>query len=71
MKESIALEAILMQYLQCSSDRLNFISNFVLSLIRVKTVNLVQIATGLNPDAKNESNYRRIQRFFEGFFLKI
>ena len=70
MKESIALEAVLLQYLKCNAYRLNFVANFVLSLIRVKSVNLVQVATTLNPEASKASNYRRIQRFFEGFFLK-
>lgn len=70
MKESIALEAVLLQYLKCSACRLSFIANFVLSLIRVKSVNLVQVATALNPGASNASNYRRTQRFFAGFFLR-
>ena len=70
MKESIALEAVLLQYLKCSAYRLKFVANFVLSLVRVKSVNLTQVATGLNADATTASNYRRIQRFFAGFFLK-
>lgn len=70
MNESIALEEVLLQYLKCSAQRLNFVASFVLSLVRVKSVNLVQIATGLNPEVGNASNYRRIQRFFAGFFLK-
>jgi len=70
MKESIALEAVLLQYLKCSAYRLTFVATFVVALIGAKTVNLVQVASLLNPDATNASNYRRIQRFFEGFFLK-
>ena len=70
MKESMALEAVLLQYLKCSACRLSFVANFILSLVRVKRVNLVHIATSLNPEATSAPNYRRIQRFFEGFFLK-
>lgn len=67
MEESIALENVLLQDLQCNANRLEFISLFVLGVIRTKTVNFVQIATALNPSAKNASNYRRIQRLFEQF----
>jgi hypothetical protein len=40
---------------------------FVLALVRVRTVNLTQVALGMNPGVEQSSNYRRIQRFFEGF----
>ena len=47
--------------------RVNFMAAFVLALIRVRTVNLTQVALGMNPEVEQSSNYRRIQRFFEGF----
>ena len=40
---------------------------FVLALVRFRTVNLTQVAAGLNPNVAPSSNYRRLQRFFEGF----
>ena len=63
METSIALEKILVQYFQSSCHRIDFISKFVLSLIQVKSVQLSQIATSLNPDYRKETNYQRIQRF--------
>ena len=39
-------------------------AGITLALIKVRTVNLVQIALALPGDAKKESKYRRIQRFF-------
>ena len=36
---------------------------FLIGLIRVRTVNLVEIATGFSGKAKVESHYKRLQRF--------
>lgn len=67
METSIALEKILVQYFQSSYYRIDFISRFVLSLIQVKTVELSQIATSLNPAYSTKVNYRRIQRFMADY----
>ena len=40
---------------------------FIVSLIKVKTVNLTQVALALNPQVNAASNYRRLQRFFAEF----
>ena len=37
--------------------------------MRVKTVNLVEIATGFRSKAKSDSSYKRLQRFFKNFAL--
>lgn len=37
--------------------------------LRVKTINLVELATGFRSNAKTESNYKRLQRFFRSFDL--
>ena len=66
-KSSIELREYLSEHFVGSQHRLGFIARFVLSLIKVKTVNLTQIALGLNSQAKAASNYRRIQRFFAEF----
>lgn len=47
--------------------RVNLIAAFVLALVRVRTVSLTQVAVGLNSKVAQSSNYRRLQRFFEGF----
>ncbi|MFN9885242.1 MAG: IS4 family transposase, partial [Pseudanabaena sp.] len=40
---------------------------FLIALMRVKTVNLDEIATGFRGEAKVESHYKRLQRFFREF----
>ena len=37
--------------------------------LRVKTVNLAEIATGFSGEAKVASHYKRLQRFFRDFEL--
>ncbi len=49
--------------------RLNFLALFLIALIRVKTVNLAEIATGFRSEAKTDSSYKRLQRFFSKFDL--
>ena len=49
--------------------RLNFLSLFLIALLRVKTINLVELATGFRSNAKTESSYKRLQRFFRNFEL--
>jgi hypothetical protein len=49
--------------------RLNFLALFLIALIRVKTVNLAELATGFRNKAKNDSSYKRLQRFFRKFDL--
>lgn len=47
--------------------RVAFVSLFLIALMRVKTVNLREIATGFSGKAKVESHYERLQRFFLDF----
>ncbi len=49
--------------------RITFMAQFLVALIRVRTVNFAEIATGFCGKAKSDSNYRRIQRFFKDFSL--
>jgi hypothetical protein len=49
--------------------RITFVSQFLIALIRVRTVNFTEIATAFCGEAKPESHYRRIQRFFKDFSL--
>ena len=44
-------------------------SQFLVALIRVRTVNLTEIATAFCGETKLDSHYRRIQRFFKDFPL--
>ena len=61
------LHAVLQWYLPCHKARVMFISAFILSLLKVMTVNLTKIANGLNGCVEKRSNYRRIQRFLALF----
>lgn len=63
------LTATLNPHLNWHGARLAFLALFLKALFQVRTVNLAEIATALNPQAKESSNYRRLQRFFADFAL--
>lgn len=67
MEEHKRLVELIRPQLGYHLARVNLIAAFVLALVRVRTVNLTQVAAGLNPNVAPSSNYRRLQRFFEGF----
>lgn len=69
MKHINQLQEILQQHFQWNKARINFLTSFVVSLIKVRTVCLKDISISLNKDAKHESNYRRIQDFFLKFSI--
>ena len=48
-------------------SRTKCIASIIIGLIKVRTVNLVQLATALPGNAKQDSKYRRIQRLFQEF----
>ena len=49
--------------------RLSFLALFLIALVRVKTVNLAELAAGFRSNAKTDSSYKRLQRFFRSFDL--
>ena len=63
------LQQELGKLLNWHGSRLDFLAKFILSLIKVRTVNLAEIATAFPGPAKVESHYKRLQRFFRGFEL--
>lgn len=65
----LQLKSVLSSHLAWHGARLSFLAMFLIALLKVKTVNLTEIATALNPKAKVSSNYRRLQRFFAEFDL--
>jgi hypothetical protein len=67
MNQINLLRDTLKPHLEWHGARLSFLALFLISLLRVKTVNLVELATGFRNCAKNESNYKRLQRFFRDF----
>jgi len=55
------LVEVLRREIEAHKARLNFMACFVMALIQTRTVNLAQIALGLNPMVEPGSNYRWCQ----------
>ena len=49
--------------------RITFVAQFLVALLRVRTVNCAEIATAFCGESTPDSHYRRIQRFFQGYAL--
>jgi hypothetical protein len=71
MLEVQKVQAVFMEVLNWNRARINFLANFILALIKVKNVNLVEIATAFSGKAKKDSKYRRIKRFFSSFGMDV
>lgn len=69
MNQINLLRQALKPHLKWHGARLSFLALFLIALLRVKTVNLVEIATGFRTNAQTESSYKRLQRFFRDFDL--
>ena len=69
MANTQQLERALGDNLTWNKARINFLSKFLMALIQVRTVNLVEIANSFAGKAKEESNYKRIQRFLRYYEL--
>lgn len=61
------LEQTLAENVDWNKARINFLAKFLVALIQVRSVNLTQIATVFPGQAKEESHYKRIQRFLRLF----
>jgi len=51
--------------------RIKLISMFILSLVKVQTVNFNRLANSFDTSSKSDSSHRRIQRFFASFYVDI
>ncbi len=60
----------LQAHFDIDARKLEFISRFIIALLKVRSVNLTQIATALNGFAKLESNARRVKRFLNVDFAQ-
>ena len=67
--ETIELQTVMQGHFHWHKARVTFISAFILSLIKLRSVNFMKLANALNGSVKQKSNYRRIQRFFAHFEL--
>jgi hypothetical protein len=63
------LKAALAEHLNWHGARLSFLAHFLLALIKVRSVNLAELATGFGGKAQVASHYKRLQRFFRSFTL--
>lgn len=70
MEDYRMLASVLRAEIQAHKARLEFMACFVMALIQIRTVNLAQLALGLNPRVEHSSNYRRCQRFLAEFVLE-
>jgi hypothetical protein len=64
------LERTLAETVDWNKARINFLAKFLVSLIEVRTVNLTEIAAVFPGRAKQESHYKRIQRFLRFFEIR-
>jgi hypothetical protein len=70
IKYSVNLQNLLnTQLAKMHLSRQKFISGFILSLLKNKSVQFPEIAADLNEDVKEASNLRRIQSFFADYEL--
>ena len=63
MRELQILKAALEPYFPMNAARLHCLAGIILALLKVRTVNLTELADGFPGKAKKESKYKRIQRF--------
>ena len=63
------LKAVLAEHLPWHGARIAFLAQFLLALLKVRSVNLAELATGFGGKAKVDSHYKRLQRFFRSFDL--
>lgn len=69
MNHYSALKQALKPHLAWHRARLSVLAMFLLALIKVKTINLSELAVGFGGKSLKESNYKRLQRFFRNFEL--
>jgi hypothetical protein len=67
MKQIAKLTEIFNSGLGWNKARADLLSLFLVTLIKVRSVNLTKIAVAMPGSAKTDSKYKRLQRFFAGF----
>jgi hypothetical protein len=60
MTEVKMLETVLKKHLNLNAARMNFLANFIIVLLKVRTVNLTEIAVAFWGKAKKDSHYKRL-----------
>jgi hypothetical protein len=67
MKDIRSLEQTLAPHLPWHKARVKFVAALILALVTAKTVNLVELACVFAGKAKQDSKYKKLQRFFRFF----
>ena len=67
MDQITVLREALRPHLAWHGARLSFLAMFLIALVRVRTVNWAELATGFCGSAQIDSNYKRLQRFFRHY----
>lgn len=70
MNEITALSSIFQQHLWWDKRRCDFAAGYILAVLKVCTVNGINIANAFVGGSKKESKYRRVQRFFAEFSFR-
>lgn len=71
MTQISEIRAQLRPHLGWHGARLSFVALFLMALFRARTVNLAELATVWGGRANEASNYKRMQRFFKSFEVKM
>lgn len=69
MNQVTVLREALRPHLAWHGARLSFLAAFLIALLRVRTINFAELATGFAGKAQTDSHYKRIQRFFRDYEL--
>jgi hypothetical protein len=69
--ESSGLVGILNDHFDWNKARVKCFAGMLLALIKVRTVNLVELACGFDGEARLESRYKRVKRFFSQFTINF
>ena len=67
MNPVTAVQHKLNRHLTWNKARLEFLSQFILSLIKLRTCSLYRLCVAFQREADAQSNYKRIQRFFRSY----
>lgn len=69
MSQLTQLRQVLHTHLDWHGARLIFLAQFLIALLRVRSVNLAELATGFVETTQSSSNYKRLQRFLRDYRL--
>jgi len=61
---TLALKSVLAEHLDWHGARVGCLAQFLLALLKVRSVDLAELATGFSGPAKVDSHHKRPQRFF-------